>query len=59
MLWTVLRIRTTFVRIKLGGSAPTESATLVVDPDPEKNERGDKLNFIFNFRPTNYGLCVL
>ena len=53
------RIRTTFVRIQLRGSAPTESATLVVDPDLEQNERGDKLNFIYNFRPMNYGLCVL
>ena len=34
------------------------SGSNVPDPDPAKNERADK-KIISNFRPVNFGLCVL
>ena len=37
------------------------SGIIVPDPDPAKNEWGDRVNknFISNFRPMNSGLCVV
>ena len=36
-----------------------ESRYGIIVPDSAKNERADKNNFISNFSPEDFGLCVL